>query len=178
MKNSLMKKYESMGFDKGQLEEIRQGVEKGLDVSWYTSVKYDWFQMEEIKKGLERGLDVSVYAREELTYDRMRQIRKGLQDGIKLSEYQSLSAGYLRQIRKAKQGNVNIFPYIQKGYEPDQLEEIRLALEHQDLKKLARYHLEDCNACGCCSFICPAQIPLVETVAQAANFVKRGGAAP
>ena len=26
MKNSLMKKYESMGFDKGQLEEIRQGV--------------------------------------------------------------------------------------------------------------------------------------------------------
>ncbi len=82
MKNSLMKKYESMGFDKGQLEEIRQGVEKGLDVSWYTSVKYDWFQMEEIKKGLERGLDVSVYAREELTYDRMRQIRKGLQDGI------------------------------------------------------------------------------------------------
>ncbi|MCI9004655.1 MAG: DUF342 domain-containing protein [Lachnospiraceae bacterium] len=131
MKNSLMKKYESMGFDKGQLEEIRQGVEKGLDVSWYTSVKYDWFQMEEIKKGLERGLDVSVYAREELTYDRMRQIRKGLQDGIKLSEYQSLSAGYLRQIRKAKQGNVNIFPYIQKGYEPDQLEEIRLALEHK-----------------------------------------------
>ena len=54
---------------------------------------------------------------------------------------------------------------------------IRLALEHQDLKKLARFHLEDCNACGCCSFICPAQIPLVETVAQAANLVKRGGSA-
>ena len=51
---------------------------------------------------------------------------------------------------------------------------IRLALEHQDLKKLARFHLEDCNSCGCCSFICPAQIPLVETVAQAAGLVKRG----
>ena len=54
---------------------------------------------------------------------------------------------------------------------------IRRALEDQDLEKLARFHLEDCNACGCCSFICPAQIPLVETVAQAANLVKRGGTA-
>lgn len=131
MKDQLMKKYEAMGFDKGQLEEIRQGIEKGLDVSWYTSVKYDWFQMEEIKKGLERGLDVSVYGRPDISYDRMRQIRKGLQEGIKLTEYQEMSAGFLRQIRKAKQGNVNIFPYIKEGYEPDQLEEIRLALEHK-----------------------------------------------
>ena len=52
---------------------------------------------------------------------------------------------------------------------------IRRALEEQDLKRLSKYNLEDCNACGCCSFICPAQIPLVETVAQAAVFVKRGG---
>ncbi len=136
MKNQLMKKYESMGFDKGQLEEIRQGIEKGLDVSWYTFVKYDWFQMEEIKKGLERGLDVSVYAKPEISYDRMRQIRKGLKEGVDLAEYQELAAGYLRQIRKAKQGNVNIFPYIKEGYEPDQLEEIRLALEHKaDIKQ-------------------------------------------
>ena len=131
MNDQLMKKYESMGFDKGQLEEIRQGIEKGLDVSWYTSVKYDWFQMEEIKKGLERGLDVSVYARPDIAYDRMRQIRKGLQEGIKLTDYHEMSAGYLRQIRKARQGKVNIFPYIKEGYEPDQLEEIRLALEHK-----------------------------------------------
>jgi electron transport complex protein RnfC len=51
---------------------------------------------------------------------------------------------------------------------------IRLALEHQDLKKLARFHLEDCNSCGCCSFICPAQIPLVETVNHASIFLKKG----
>lgn len=54
---------------------------------------------------------------------------------------------------------------------------IRRALEDRDLTRLSKYHLEDCNACGCCSFICPAQIPLVETVAQAANLVKRGGSA-
>ena len=51
---------------------------------------------------------------------------------------------------------------------------IRRALEDQDLDKLAKYHLEDCNSCGCCSFICPAQIPLVETVASAAALLKRG----
>lgn len=33
MNNQLLKKYEAMGFDKGQMEEIRQGIEKGLDVS-------------------------------------------------------------------------------------------------------------------------------------------------
>ena len=33
MSNQLLKKYEAMGFDKGQMEEIRQGLEKGLDVS-------------------------------------------------------------------------------------------------------------------------------------------------
>jgi len=120
-----------MGFDKGQMEEIRQGLEKGLDVSWYTSVNYDWFQMEEIKKGLERGLDVSSYAKPEISYDRMRQIRKGLKEGLDLSRHQELEAGYLRQIRKAKLGHVDIFSYIEQGYEPDQLEEIRLGLEHK-----------------------------------------------
>lgn len=135
MNSQLIRKYESMGFDKGQMEEIRQGLEKGLDVSWYTSVNYDWFQMEEIKKGLERGLDVSSYAKPEISYDRMRQIRKGLKEGLDLSRHQELEAGYLRQIRKAKLGHVDIFSYIEQGYEPDQLEEIRLGLEHKaDIK--------------------------------------------
>ncbi len=131
MNSQQIKKYEAMGFDKGQMEAIRQGLEKGLDVSWYTSVNYDWFQMEEIKKGLEWGLDVSVYAKAEISYDRMRQIRKALREGIDLSRHQELEAGYLRQIRKAALGHVDIFSYIEEGYEPDQLEEIRLGLEHK-----------------------------------------------
>lgn len=127
----MMKQYEAMGFDIGQLEKIRQGLESGLDVSWYTSVKYDWFQMEEIRKGLAKGLDVSVYAKPELSYDKMRQIRKALKAGVDVSVYQNLEAGYIRQIRKAKQSKVDIFSYIEEGYEPDQLEEIRLGLEHK-----------------------------------------------
>ena len=141
MNSQLIRKYESMGFDKGQMEEIRQGLEKGLDVSWYTSVNYDWFQMEEIKKGLERGLDVSSYAKPEISYDRMRQIRKGLKEGLDLSRHQELEAGYLRQIRKAKLGHVDIFSYIEQGYEPDQLEEIRLGLEHK--ADISRYLIKE-----------------------------------
>lgn len=136
MNSQQIRKYEGMGFDKGQMEEIRQGLEKGLDVSWYTSVNYDWFQMEEIKKGLEHGLDVSVYAKPEISYDRMRQIRKALKEGLDVSRHQELEAGYLRQIRKAKLRHVDIFSYIEEGYEPDQLEEIRLGLEHKaDISK-------------------------------------------
>ncbi len=131
MNSQQIRKYEAMGFDKGQMEAIRQGLEKGLDVSWYTSVNYDWFQMEEIKRGLEWGLDVSVYAKPQISYDRMRQIRKALREGIDLSRHQELEAGYLRQIRKAALGHVDIFSYIEEGYEPDQLEEIRLGLEHK-----------------------------------------------
>lgn len=50
---------------------------------------------------------------------------------------------------------------------------IRRALDEGDMARLARYHVEDCISCGCCSFICPAQIPLVETVAQARTLLKR-----
>ena len=51
---------------------------------------------------------------------------------------------------------------------------IRQALKANDLTALAKLHPEDCNACGCCSFICPAQIPLVETVSLAKNTLAKG----
>lgn len=52
---------------------------------------------------------------------------------------------------------------------------IRQALEAGDLPRLAKYHVDDCISCGCCSFICPAQLPLVEAVAQARAALLKGG---
>lgn len=52
---------------------------------------------------------------------------------------------------------------------------IRRAVKEHDLAQLARLHPEDCISCGCCSFICPAQIPLVETVSQARTILEKGG---
>ena len=52
---------------------------------------------------------------------------------------------------------------------------IRQAVQRGDLAALGRLHPEDCISCGCCSFICPAQIPLVESVAQARTLLEKGG---
>ena len=53
---------------------------------------------------------------------------------------------------------------------------IRQAVRQNDLSALSRLHPQDCISCGCCSFICPAQIPLVEAVSQAKTALEKGGA--
>lgn len=111
-----------------QMRQIRLGLEAGLDVSVYAKAEYDWFQMEEIRKGMEAGIDYSLYASPTVSYDKMRQIRKGLQQGVDLSPYVKLSAGILRQFRKALADKVALVEYIKAGYDVEQLEQIRLAL--------------------------------------------------
>ena len=54
---------------------------------------------------------------------------------------------------------------------------IRQALEQDDSRRLAELHAQDCIACGCCSFICPAQLPLVETMDKAKAFMRKEGKA-
>ncbi len=112
-----------------QMRQIRLGLEEGLDVSLYAKPEYDWFQMEEIRKGIQAGIDVSLYAFPDVSYDKMRQVRKGLIQGIDLSVFLHLDARILRQQRKAYFSKVNIAEYVKQGYEPEQLEEIRLGLE-------------------------------------------------
>ena len=36
---------------------------------------------------------------------------------------------------------------------------IARALRQREWRQLDRLHVEDCISCGCCSYICPAQIP-------------------
>ena len=45
------------------------------------------------------------------------------------------------------------------------------AMQAKDVRRLRHLHTEDCIACGCCSYICPARIPLVELVALAKEQV-------
>ncbi|MCI8422457.1 MAG: electron transport complex subunit RsxC [Lawsonibacter sp.] len=52
---------------------------------------------------------------------------------------------------------------------------IRRALRRGELDRLPKFHVEDCISCGCCSFICPANIPLVEWMVKARNVVEKGG---
>ena len=52
---------------------------------------------------------------------------------------------------------------------------IAQALRQGDEARLVRLHPEDCMGCGCCSFICPANIPLTELVTEARDRVRNGG---
>ena len=86
-------------------------------------------QIEEIKTGFDEGLDITAYADKEFLAIQMRQIRLGLCDGLDLSPFQHLGAGILKQLRLALKNHVKIVPYINEGYDMEQLEAIREALE-------------------------------------------------
>lgn len=60
--DALIRMYEQQDFDDFQLNEIRVGLEQGVNVSVYENHQYHWGQMQMIRKGLERNLDISKYA--------------------------------------------------------------------------------------------------------------------
>ena len=50
----------------------------------------------------------------------------------------------------------------------------KLAYKHRYDEMQADYHLMDCFECGCCSYVCPANIPLVQyfRIAKSSNREK------
>ena len=125
-----IKPYLNKEFEPIQMHEIRMGIMSGVPVEIYADTKYDWFQMEEIRLGYEHGVDVSLYADPDMPYDRMRQIRRGLEDGINLLPYKDYKPAILRELRKAIKSHIDLIPYIEEGYDSEQLEQIRIACEH------------------------------------------------
>ena len=121
--------YEDKGFFALQMKEIRLGLMNEVPVELYARKDFDWFQMEEIRLGLEDKLNVRLYAYPKVPFDTMRQIRLALKEGINLSKYLSLPAGTLRELRKSIKSGVDIAPYIEEGYDEEQLEQIRICLE-------------------------------------------------
>ncbi len=124
--------YENPALLAMQMQEIRSGLARDIDAKIYADPGYDWLQMSEIREGLELGLDVSRYADKSIPYDIMRQERKALEVNVDLSDYKGGRRGrqssIMRQLRKARRDGVEIFPFIEQGYDAGQLEEIRFAL--------------------------------------------------
>lgn len=48
------------------------------------------------------------------------------------------------------------------------------AVRQDEHYRLPRLHPQDCISCGCCSYLCPSRIPLVELVQQAGDILKKG----
>ena len=74
-------------FDEYQMEEIRLGLEHGVDVSIYAKSEFNYEQMEQIRLGLEHGVDASIYAKSKINDCQMSQVRAGLEEGIDISAY-------------------------------------------------------------------------------------------
>ena len=53
----------------------------------------------------------------------------------------------------------------------------KVPLRENRLRRLPDLHPQDCIQCGCCSYICPAGIPLIELVRQAGEALEKGGTA-
>ena len=121
--------YEDKGFFALQMREIRLGMMSDLPYEIYARKDFDWFQMEEIRLGLEAKLNVRLYAYPRVPFDTMRQLRLALADGINLAKYVSLPAGTLKELRKAIKSGVDLAPYIEDHYDEEQLEQIRICLE-------------------------------------------------
>lgn len=54
---------------------IREGLDNGIDVSFYADERFSFFQMCEIRDGLYSGVDVSSYAIPTLSWRQMQQKR-------------------------------------------------------------------------------------------------------
>lgn len=54
------------------------------------------------------------------------------------------------------------------GLQPQQL---NWYAEKSDINKLKEYHLFDCIECGCCSYVCPSHIPLVDLYRKTKSYI-------
>jgi electron transport complex protein RnfC len=81
---------------------------------------------------------------------------------------------------EAERTHRKVYPCIRCGYcvdacpillNPSQLG--ILAQNHQHQRMADEFHLMDCFECGCCSFVCPSHIPLVQEFRAAKAAVRK-----
>lgn len=82
-----MKAFETQGFNKDQLDELKEGLKKGLNVGKYADKRFNDCQMCQIKEGLEAGVNVDHYTNPDFDIFQMYEIKEGLKSGIDPSEY-------------------------------------------------------------------------------------------
>ena len=119
------------GFNVYQLEQIRQGLNEGLDVNVYMDAKWSWIDMEEIRKGLKQGIDMSRYREQGYSTGQKREIRKGIARGLDVSQYDKKNylSEQMRQIRFGLMDNLPVMFYKDPAYNAAQMEEIRKGLK-------------------------------------------------
>lgn len=80
--DNIINSYKRRGYYGQQLDAIRQGLERGFDVSIYDDKRFDHEQMYEILTGLKYNIDVSIYADLKYSFMLMKYIRQALSHGV------------------------------------------------------------------------------------------------
>ena len=113
-----------------QMEEIRLGLMKNLDVSIYAKPEYNGDQMEAIRLGLMQNLDVSVYAKPEYTRNQMGVICIGLMKNLDVSSYAKpeYNQSQMEEILAGLEAGLDVSAYAKPEYDCIQMKEIRLGL--------------------------------------------------
>ena len=73
------KDIEMSHFGIDQQQEIKEGLQAGLDVSVYAKPEFYAIQMRQIRLGLMAGLPVGIYASDKYDWFQMEEIRLGLE---------------------------------------------------------------------------------------------------
>ena len=125
------KRLRDEGYNVYQLEQIRQGLEGGLDVNVYLHPQFSWLDMEEIRKGLKQGIDMTRYREAGYSTEQKREIRKGIARGLDVSQYDKKEylGEQMREIRFGLMDGVPVTFYKNPAYEAAQMKELRLGLK-------------------------------------------------
>ena len=125
-------------FDREQQDEIRYGLEKGLDVSVYAKPEFSARQMVRIRYGLERGLDVSVYAKPEFSAEQMTEIIAGLTEKLDVSicTNPEFSAGWMTIILNSLRDGIDASVY-KPSMTPDEIKTIARNYELAQERKVS-----------------------------------------
>lgn len=112
MNSDLYRIYNIPKLSAKQLEQVKLGLQAGVNVSAYAKPGFTAKQMKQIRLGLKSGLPVCFYAKPEFSANRMNELRLALLEGIDISSYakQGLKADELRIIRE------QMLKHIKKKY--------------------------------------------------------------
>ncbi len=112
------------------MEQIRLGLEEGIDVTPYNMVGFSSGQMKQIRLGLEEGIDVSEYADPFIDAVSMKEARHRISDKWN-DEKPALNELQSQEILMGLTSGVDVSLYADPRYTFKEMEKIRLALERE-----------------------------------------------
>ncbi len=128
-----VEKYRRLSFHVNQLEQIRLGLEHGVDISVYLDPQKSWLEMEAIRISMETGFDMQKYMNQGFDWLQCIEIREGLREGLSVSHYLDVHylASQMKEIRKGLQRDIDVTWYTDPHFDWFQMREIRKGLEEK-----------------------------------------------